>query len=276
MHQPPVLPLTEENLLNLSSNSNEMLERYCQEMTLQRVRCQSTPPQLMARQQQKSNDIVVASPRILPFPYHNDSMFLPTAEQIQYQIASSCYDNFSSSGTSRADSSSSIIPPSPSFMSRPKRPQSTNTNIRGSSNYSVSSNSHHHQHRGRRSLPARLDSLVMTNSVSKHRFLRRSSSCSSFGSSSVSSLEVVENNYAQQQQQQQQQQQPVQPQLHLSHTKKPWLKRIFKFFNKNTKQQQQHQYQHQDGNPVWYCQYSKNPTYRFEKYYNQKQMIIVS
>lgn len=272
MHQPPILPLTEENLLNLSSNNNEMLERYCQEMTLQRVRCQSTPPQLTTQQQQKSNDIVVASPRILPFPYHNDSMFLPTAEQIQYQMASSCYDNFSSSGTSRADSSSSIIPPSPSFMSRPKRPQSTNTNIRGSSNYSVSSISHHHhhhQHRGRRSLPARLDSLVMTNSSSKHRFLRRSSSCSSFGSSSVLSLEVVENNYAHQQQQQQ----PVQPQPHLSHTKKPWLKRIFKFFNKNTKQPPQ---QHQDGNPVWYCQYSKNPTSRFEKYYNQKQMVIVS
>ncbi|KAK4519052.1 uncharacterized protein ATC70_009280 [Mucor velutinosus] len=270
MHQPPVLPLTEENLLILSSNNNEMLERYCQEMTLQRVRCQSTPPQLTTQQQQqKNNDIVFASPRILPFPYHNDSMFLPTAEQIQYQMASSCNDNFSSSGTSRADSSSSIIPPSPSFMSRPKRPQSTNTNIRGSSNYSVSSISHHHQHRGRRSLPARLDSLVMTNSLSKHRFLRRSSSCSSFGSSSVSSLEVIENNYAHQQQQQQ----SVQPQPHLSHTKKPWLKRIFKFFNKNTKQQQQ---QHQDGNPVWYCQYSKNPTSRFEKYYNQKQMIIVS
>ncbi|CAO0798693.1 unnamed protein product [Mucor circinelloides] len=269
MHQPPVLPLTEENLLNLSSNNNEMLERYCQEMTLNRVRCQSTPPQLMTQQQQKNSDIVVASPRILPFPYHNDSMFLPTAEQIQYQMASSCYDNFSSSGTSRADSSSSIIPPSPSFMSRPKRPQSTNTNIRGSSNYSVSSISHHqHQYRGRRSLPARLDSLVMTNSFSKHRFLRRSSSCSSFGSSSVSSLEVVENNYAHQQQ--------VQPQHHLSHTKKPWLKRIFKFFNKNTKQEQQQQQQHQDGNPVWYCQYSKNPTSRFEKYYNQKQMIIVS
>lgn len=223
MHQPPVLPLTEENLLNLSSNNNEMLERYCQEMTLQKVRCQSTPPQFTTEQQQKNNDIVVASPRILPFPYHNDSMFLPTAEQIQYQMASSCYDNFSSSGTSRADSSSSIIPPSPSFMSRPKRPQSTNTNIRGSSNYSVSSISHHHhQHRGRRSLPARFDSLVMASSPSKHRFLRRSTSCSSFGSSSVSSLEVVENNYAQQQQQ-------VQVQPFLSHTKKPWLKRIFKF-----------------------------------------------
>ncbi|KAL9544131.1 hypothetical protein MBANPS3_007787 [Mucor bainieri] len=261
MYQPPILPLTEENLLGLSSNNNEMLERYCQEMTLQRVRCQSTPPQLTTQQQQKNDDIVVASP----------------PEQIQYQMASSCYDNFSSSGTSRADSSSSIIPPSPSFMSRPKRPQSTNTNIRGSSNYSVSSISHHHhQHRGRRSLPARLDSLVMTNSLCKHKFLRRSSSCSSFGSSSVSSLEVVENNYAQQQQQQQQPVQPVPPQLHLSQNKKPWLKRIFKFFNKNTKQQQQQQQQHQDGNPVWYCQYSKNPTSRFEKYYNQKQMVIVS
>lgn len=263
MNQPPVLPLTEKNLLSLSSNNNEMLERYCQELTKNRKRCQSTPPQLIQQQQQqqKSNDFVVASPRLLPFPYHNDSMFLPTAEQIQYQM-SSCYDNVSSSNTSRADSSSSIPPSSPSLISRPQRPQST-TNIRGSSAYSVSSTSHHY-HRERRSLPARLDSLITTNNFGKHRFLHRSSSCSSFGSSSVSSLEIVENNYTH-----------TQFNNSKGNTKKPWLKRILKFFKNNNKQPQQ-QRQHHDGNPVWYCQYTKNPTSRFEKYYNQKQMIIVS
>jgi hypothetical protein len=256
MNQPPVLPLTEQNLLNLSSNNNEMLERYCQELTKNRGRCQSTPPQIMQQQQQKNHDFVVASPRLLPFPYHNDSMFLPTAEQVQYQM-SSCYENISSSNTSRADSSSSIPPSSPSFISQPQRPQST-TNIRDSSNYSISSISHHH-HRERRSLPSRLDSLVVTNNFSKHRFLRRSSSCSSFGSSSVSSLEIVENDYAH-----------TQFDNSKNNTKKPWLKRILKFFKNSNKQQ------HHDRNTVWYCQYTKNPSSRFEKYYNQKQLIIVS
>ncbi|KAI8646245.1 hypothetical protein BD408DRAFT_410435 [Parasitella parasitica] len=263
MNQPAALPLTEKHLLSLSSNNNEMLERYCKEITTHRERCQSTPPRLMLPQQ-KNNDVVVASPRLLPFPYHNDSMFLPTAEQMQYQ-KSSGYATTTYSGTSRADSSSSSVPPSPLLMPRLKRPQSTATapNMRGSSNYSISLFSHH---RERRSLPARLDSFVKANRFARYRFLRRSTSGSSFDSSSVSSLEIAEDNDAPQQ-------------YNDSNTKKPWLKRIFKFFNKtNQTQQQQQELQnhHHDGNPVWYCQYSKNPTSRFEKYYNQKQMIIVS
>ncbi|CEP18576.1 hypothetical protein [Parasitella parasitica] len=264
MHQPPAHPLTEKNLLSLSSNNNEMLERYCKEITTHRERCQSTPPRFILPQQ-KTNDVVVASPRLLPFPYHNDSMFLPTAEQMQYQ-KSSGYATTTSSSTSWAGScSSSSAAPLPLLMPRLNRPQSTATapNMRGSSNYSISSISHHN--RERRSLPARLDSFVKANRFAKYRFLRRSTSGSSFDSSSVSSLEIVEDNDAPQQ-------------YNDSNTKKPWLKRIFKFFNKTNEKQQQEQppNHHHDGNPVWYCQYSKNPSSRFEKYYNQKQMVIVS
>lgn len=241
------LPLTRENLMNFQdtmvqqkdSVSNEILQRYCHEIILSRQqqsiatpsyreRCQSTPPQ---------RDVVVASPRVLPFPYHNDSMFLPTAEQIQYHHL---YSSVVSSSTSRADSSS-IPPESEYFISRPH--STTNMHC---SNHSLSSLQ---QPAERRSLPARLDNtnFIISKSNKQQRFLRRSSS---FASNST-----------------------------LSHagdndTKKPWLKRILKFFNKNKKLKKQQESTEESIDQVWYCQYSKNPSTRFEKYYYHQQQVI--
>ncbi|KAG2229837.1 hypothetical protein INT48_001085 [Thamnidium elegans] len=218
------------------SVANEILRRYCHEINLSRQqpsyreRCQSTPPQ---------RDIVVASPRILPFPYHNDSMFLPTAEQIQYQ---NTHTSVVSSSTSRADSSS-ILPESEYLTSRPQLA----TNI---SNRSLSSLQ---QPSERRSLPAILDygrNIVISKSNKQQRFLRRSSS---FGSNSTLS------------------ELPQQDDI-----KKPWLKRILKFFNKNKKVREP-SINEGSVHQVWYCQYSKNPSTRFEKYYHhQNQMVSVS
>ncbi|GAA5797600.1 hypothetical protein HPULCUR_002989 [Helicostylum pulchrum] len=249
------LPLTRENLMNFQdtmsqqkdSVTNEILQRYCHEINLSRQqqpslyreRCQSTPPP-------PQRDVVVASPRVLPFPYHNDSMFLPTAEHIQYQ---NIHTSVVSSSTSRADSSS--IPPESEYLT--SRPHLT-TNI---SNRSLSSLQQ--QPSERRSLPARLDygrNIVISksNSNKQQRFLRRSSS---FGSNSTLS-ELP------------QQQDDI---------KKPWLKRILKFFNKNKKVVVKESSINEDSSvhQVWYCQYSKNPSTRFEKYYHhQSQMVSVS
>lgn len=285
------LPLTRENLLCLEqqptkdSVTNEILARYCQEIVSlndsrqqrqqqqrqqmtpsYRERCQSTPP--------PHKDIVVASPRILPFPYHNDSMFLPTAEQIQYQHQHSAVSSFTSSGTtSRADSSS--LAAADSFCI--SRPHSIN-HIDSSPSSSIIN-----QHPERRSLPARLDysnNIVISSATKKQqqqRFLRRSSS---FRSSSVTTASPTS---VQQQQAPQQQQKGD----NNSHKKKPWLKRILNFFNKNKQRKQQQQTSSEEGtvgnsiDQVWYCQYSKNPSTRFEKYYHhqhqhQQQMISVS
>ncbi|KAI8337433.1 hypothetical protein BC941DRAFT_425255 [Chlamydoabsidia padenii] len=51
-------PLTEENLKKMNQQGNHI-----------------------RRTRRTSRDVVMESPRILPFPYHNDCHFLPTAEQ---------------------------------------------------------------------------------------------------------------------------------------------------------------------------------------------------
>ncbi|KAG2197325.1 hypothetical protein INT47_012755 [Mucor saturninus] len=232
------LPLTRENLMNFQdtmeqkdSVPNEILQRYCHEIhqwrqPVYRERCQSSPPQ---------PDIVVASPRVLPFPYHNDSMFLPTAEQIQYRHL---HSSTVSSSTSRADLSS-IPPESEHFISRPHS-TTTTTNIH--SNHSLSSFPWE-----RRSLPARLEhTFIISKSNNKPRFLRRSSSFVS--NSTLNNTEET--------------------------TKKPWLKRVLKFFNKSTSRKMQKREEDESIDQVWYCQYSKNPSTRFEKYYQQQQQVI--
>lgn len=241
------LPLTRENLMNFQdtmvqqkdSVTNEILQRYCHEIITSRQqsialpsyreRCQSTPPQ--------QKDVVVASPRVLPFPYHNDSLFLPTAEQIQYHHL---HSSAVSSSTSRADSSS--IPPESEYLI--SRPHST-TNMHYS-NHSLSSLQ---QPSERRSLPAKLDStnFIISKSNKQQRFLRRSAS---FASNST--LSPPED------------------------TKKPWLKRVLKFFHKSRKLKKQQESAEDSIDQVWYCQYSKNPSTRFEKYYHQQQVISVS
>lgn len=270
-------PLTKENLMTLENTldkedvfSNEILQRFCQEISSQqthvipskspiRERCQSTPPQI------QRNDLVVASPKFLPFPYHNDSLFLPTAEKTQYHnnhFHSSTTTSLSSS--SRADSSS-LLPDSEVLISRPY----STTNIPNSpSMKSFASLNASRPSNDRRSLPIKLDysNIVISSTGSKQqRFLRRSSSYGSL--STVSSAGGYVNNTE----------------------KKPWLKRIFKFFNKNKHKGEQNKQSKPNNNDVeggggqvWYCQYSKNPSTDFENYYyhhqyqHQRPMISVS
>ena len=173
-------PLTVENLMALEdtlekteSISNEILTRYCNEMnsmsnSLHKERCQSAPPH--------QRDVVVASPRLLSFPYHNDSLFLPTAEKTQYHHLHS--SSTSSSFTSRADSFS-LSPESDYLASRPH----------SATNISFSTMTDKHE---RRSLPIRLDypkMIVSKTSGKQQRFLRRSSS---FGSNTTISQAPVE------------------------------------------------------------------------------------
>lgn len=241
------LPLTRENLLNFQNSmsqqkdsvANEILQRYCHELLLSkqpssyRERCHSTPPQ---------RDEVVASPRALPFPYHNDSMFLPTAEQIQYQHL---HTSVVSSSTSRADSSST--PPESEYLI--SRPHST-TNIQ-CSNHSLTSLQ---QPSERRSLPSKFDisrNLIISKSNKKQRFLHR---FSSFDSNSSTLSEPPQKD----------------------DEKKPLLKRILKIFSKSKKIKEPSM-NDESIHQVWYCQYSKNPSARFEKYYHhQRQMVPVS
>jgi hypothetical protein len=247
------LPLTKENLENLQNThleNNDILERYCQEISRNsardNTRSQSTPP--------FRNDEVVASRRILPFPYHNDSMFLPTAEQLQYHLSSA------EGSSTRADSSSAVD--SNFLISRPH-----STTVRGSnSQYSMVSSTTGHSP-ARRSLPARLDHLIMSKNFSKQRFLLRTSSLGSSSAASSSLLHDIDASA--------EHEVPLMASS-TKQAKKPWIKRILKFFHHSNKKTQQ-QKQYREGNPpVWYCQYSTNPTSRFEKYYNQQQMVIVS
>lgn len=79
--------LTLENLskIELAEPSSMPLARYCNEIKSashisaypeSNISSQRKSPQRRIQQQDK----VIESPRLLPFPYHNDSYFLPTAE----------------------------------------------------------------------------------------------------------------------------------------------------------------------------------------------------
>lgn len=83
-----IYPLTLENLskVELAEPSSMPLARYCNEIRSasshisaypeSNISSQRRSPQRRVQQQDK----VIESPRLLPFPYHNDSHFLPTAE----------------------------------------------------------------------------------------------------------------------------------------------------------------------------------------------------
>ncbi|KAI7879978.1 hypothetical protein K492DRAFT_178200 [Lichtheimia hyalospora FSU 10163] len=80
------LPLTKENLSHAEEcePSISMLARYYHDLSL--------PPLPMSPRRERKpssttrsirSDTVLASPRLSPFPYHNDSLFLPMAEKQQ-------------------------------------------------------------------------------------------------------------------------------------------------------------------------------------------------
>ncbi|KAI9273642.1 hypothetical protein BY458DRAFT_539648 [Sporodiniella umbellata] len=76
-----------------------ILERYCRE---------SVRPSVRGKSWMHSPDRVLESPRLLSFPYHNDSHFLPTAEQLQYNIIHHGSVHSSSSQTETASLLSSL------------------------------------------------------------------------------------------------------------------------------------------------------------------------
>ncbi|KAI7902603.1 uncharacterized protein BX663DRAFT_509811 [Cokeromyces recurvatus] len=73
-----IYPLTFENVskIELAEPSLMPLARYWNEM--ERNHHHTTA--ITHKRQRRKQDQVVESPRLLPFPYHNDSYFLPTAE----------------------------------------------------------------------------------------------------------------------------------------------------------------------------------------------------
>jgi hypothetical protein len=84
-----ITPLTLENVskVELADPSSMPLARYCSEMeaapfhpAYSESTISVTRKSQHRRAQQQQEDTVLESPRILPFPYHNDSYFLPTAE----------------------------------------------------------------------------------------------------------------------------------------------------------------------------------------------------
>lgn len=84
-----VYPLTLENVsrVQTADPSNMPLARYCSEMEERAAtpessnrRPSSTTSTRKTLRRTLQEDTVLESPRLLPFPYHNDSYFLPTAE----------------------------------------------------------------------------------------------------------------------------------------------------------------------------------------------------
>ncbi|KAI9014428.1 hypothetical protein CLU79DRAFT_838473 [Phycomyces nitens] len=80
------LPLTKENLMLVTDETEQpvnMLVRYYTGMATASSETSSISSVPIRRRERRpsSMDAVMQSPRLLPFPYHNDSLFLPTAEQ---------------------------------------------------------------------------------------------------------------------------------------------------------------------------------------------------
>lgn len=77
-------PLTLENLSKVQfiEPSNTPLARYCQELEKPSYYTESIYSKTSSKKRliKEEKDHVLESPRLIPFPYHNDSFFLPTAE----------------------------------------------------------------------------------------------------------------------------------------------------------------------------------------------------
>ncbi|KAI8978940.1 hypothetical protein BDB01DRAFT_798663 [Pilobolus umbonatus] len=236
------LPLTKENLKSLDRiEPNEIFKRYWQETP-----CASSPSQSSLHRRcqstQPNPDVVVVSPRLLPFPYHNDSMFLPTAEQLQYRVANSS----SAPPASNASHTGSYLH---SFESSFSRSSTTHVPSIGSP-----------QTFERRSLPARLDYSSHKHSSWGKKFggrLLRKDTASSCCSSSI--ISTVDEDT------------PITTTTSNTNTsttpqRKHWIKRIFKVFSSKKKSD----IKKEDAGRVWYCEYSKNPS----PYHDQQEITF--
>lgn len=75
-------PLTLENVsrVQLADPSSMPLARYCNELDTPERSYSPSSASTRKTMRKHQEDHVLESPRLLPFPYHNDSFFLPTAE----------------------------------------------------------------------------------------------------------------------------------------------------------------------------------------------------
>lgn len=92
-------PLTLENVskVQLADPYNTPLARYCNEMETPEPVYAPSNTSTRKTMRKPHEDYVLESPRLLPFPYHNDAYFLPTAE---HDYPGNC---------STTDASSSIV-----------------------------------------------------------------------------------------------------------------------------------------------------------------------
>ncbi|KAI8371878.1 hypothetical protein BD560DRAFT_395702 [Blakeslea trispora] len=226
----PSLPLTKSNLNKLQDESliechkDEIFSRFYQELI------KNHHPKVEPNPDKA--DVVVASPKVLPFPYHNDSMFLPTAEHIQYKQHRCGTDASQSSKISSSFMDSNVSKRRPKSMPIPRDSCSMTTN----SSYKK------HQQWERRSLTSQYEAMVTFAAGNQRRSSIRSSitsistSCSNIRDKGVSCLTK-------------------------SISRKPrLLKRLLRLFTKQKSQEtQKRQHKISHHGPVWYCQYSSNP-----------------
>ncbi|RCH84747.1 hypothetical protein CU097_005679 [Rhizopus azygosporus] len=241
-------PLTKENLLKFNkeakSTRNEILSRYCREASISssvRERCQSTPTS-------SHPDIVLASPRLLPFPYHNDSHFLPTAERLQYNLANS-YSISSSSSSYRAETSSI-----PSTIQNISRPQSR-SNLKNCCHLSSSIASTHT--RKPSSMPYLYSS---SSSIRRHSSIVKDDASSSNYRSLSATCSITTS--------------PIHKESYSDRKQIPWIKRLLKFLNKNKLKPHRNREDLErcksKSNQVWFCKFAVNPNIAAE---NRQQIL---
>lgn len=130
------IPLTKENLARVASDdegSSLLMERYYQ----------GSPRSKSIMSTTTTTDTVMPSPRLLPFPYHNDSTFLPTAEH--HHRCSSPYQSWAvAASTRRASSVSAECPP-------PRRPSLASPRRQTSSPHPLSFQQRHRMSRKQKS-----------------------------------------------------------------------------------------------------------------------------
>ncbi|CAO3661270.1 unnamed protein product [Rhizopus stolonifer] len=122
-----ICSLTMENVskLDMVKSCETPLARYCSEIDSP-IASNSSASSLKKRPQRQ--DRVLESPRIVPFPYHNDSSFLPTAEQ-DYPGNGMITDTTSNASVYTNDSRSTLRN-APSHTYAHQRPSIDGFNIR--------------------------------------------------------------------------------------------------------------------------------------------------
>ncbi|KAI8076811.1 uncharacterized protein BX664DRAFT_343974 [Halteromyces radiatus] len=195
-------PLTEENLskINAYSPKYDILSNFCMAGNEApshdhhlRIETQNHHHRssYQRRVRRTSRDVVMESPRLLPFPYHNDSHFLPTAErkQMEHQkkIAGSISDLSLNSQRTHRTTSHTIMSFSPRRAASVPPTLITTRKPSDTSSYSIplSSSPSSSPLSSPLSSSRRIDSLL-TRLISFFKKRKRQSSASSTTTSSLS------------------------------------------------------------------------------------------